>query len=310
MTHAAPESPVVPDALALQRERSMLLAALSDLVLIAGQFTTAVFANSLMMLAEAVRAFLLVVLELVLLGVLRRIHRGRMHDFDYGAGKVEQFANLSVALGMGLAGLWVGAGAAYRWWHPPEQVEAGLVFAVAVGALNALQNAYVFRALWRAGGDGRSVIMMGQVRTRLAKLISSAIVLVALTVNASFPGGTVALVAEVAGSGFVALVMVQLAVSMARQSLPSLLDRTLEEKQQHLINRALVRHFDRYDALVSVRSRLSGNMPCVDVVLGFAPERRMDDVQGVTDQVAGEVQALIPGAQVTVTPVLSPAAPA
>lgn len=310
MTGAAQGSPAVPDALALRRERSMLLAALSDLVLIVGQFATAILANSLMMLAEAVRAFLLVVLELVLLGVLRRIHRGQMHDFDYGAGKVEQFANLSVALGMGFAGMWVGAGAAYRWWHPPEQVEAGLVFAVAVGALNALQNAYVFRALWRAGGDGRSVIMMGQVRTRLAKLVSSAIVLVAVTVNASFPGGTVALVAEVAGSAFVALVMVQLAVSMARQSLPSLLDRTLEEKQQHLINRALVRHFDRYDALVSVRSRVSGNLPCVDVVLGFAAERRMDEVQGVTDEVAGEVRALIPGAEVTVTPVLQPVPPA
>lgn len=310
MTTILQSAQTAPDALALRRERSMLLAALSDLVLITGYFIAALAANSLMLLAETVRAFLLVLLELVLLGVLRRIHRGRMYAFDYGPGKVEQFANLSVALGMGFAGLWVGAGAAYRWWHPPEQVEAGLWFGVAVGVVNALQNAYVFRALWRAGGDGRSVIMMGQVRTRLAKLVSSGIVLVAMVINASFPGGTIALVAEVGGAAFVALVMLQLSASMMREALPSLLDRTLEEKQQHLINRALVHHFDRYDALISVRSRLSGNLPYVDVVLGFGGARRMDDVQGVADEVAGEVRALIPGAEVTVTPVLRPAAPA
>ncbi len=297
----SPSSPV--DAVALQRERSMLLAGSSDLVIIIAAFAVGLWANSLMMGAEALRGLLLLALETVLFLLLRRIHRGRTHDFDYGAGKLEQFANLGIGTAMGLGGLWVGGSAAYRWWHPPDQTSLGLVFAAVVGVVNVAQNGWAFWALWRAGRDGASVIMVGQIRTRLAKLISSTLVLGALCVNAAFGDGPVGVAAEVLGSGFVALVMFELAVSMWRRALPSLLDRTLEEAQQELIDRALISHFDEYDDLVAVRSRVSGNTPLVEVVLGFTADRRIGEIQLVVDKVTRSVQALIPSSVVTVTPV-------
>lgn len=302
---AVTSAPPLLDAAALARERSMLLAALTDLLLIVGLFITGVWANSLMIIAEGVRALLLVALEFLLLLLLRRIQRGRTFDFDYGPGKLEQFANAGIGTAMGVAGLWVAANAAYRWWNPPDQAAVGLLFAACVGAANLIQNAIVFRALWKAGRDGASVIMTGQVRTRLAKLVSSALVLLALGVNLAFSGGPIGHMAEVVGSAFVAFVMLQLAVSMWRQALPSLLDRTLEERQQRLINRALVSHFEAYDSLIAVRSRLSGNTPYVEIELGFSPERSMGDVQSVADRVRAEVTALIPGAVVMVVPRVS-----
>lgn len=283
----------------------MLLAGLSDMVIIVAATGVGIWANSLMIEAEALRGALLVALEMVLLLLLRRIHRGRTHAFDYGAGKIEQFANLSIGIAMALAGLWIGGTAAYRWWHPPEQASLGLVFAAAVGIANVLQNGLAFWALWRAGRDGASVIMLGQVRTRLAKLISSSLVLGALCVNAVFGDGPVGIAAEVLGSGFVALVMLELAVSMWRQALPSLLDRTLAEGQQKLINQALVSHFDDYDDLVTVRSRMSGNTPLVEVTLGFAAHRQIGEIQIIVDKVTRNVQELISGAVVTVTPIAS-----
>ncbi|MEP9379582.1 cation transporter [Aquabacter sp. CN5-332] len=291
------------DPAALARERSMLIGGLSDIVLVVLVFFAAVFGNSLMMLAETARAVLLISLEMLLLVLMRRIHRGRTHAFDYGAGKLEQFANAAVGTAMGLAGVSVAVAAAYRWWHPPEQQELGLVLATVFCAANVVQNGLVFRALWKAGRDGASVIMTGQVRTRLAKFISSGIVLVALAVNAFFNDTPLGHAAEVAGSAFVAFVMLQLSVSMWRQALPSLLDRTLEEHQQRLINRALTTHFEAYDSFLAVRSRLSGNTPYVEIELGFAAARTMGEVQGVADRVRREVAALIPGAVVTVTPV-------
>jgi divalent metal cation (Fe/Co/Zn/Cd) transporter len=281
----------------------MLLAGLSDMVIIVAAAGVGIWANSLMIEAEALRGTLLVALEMVLLLLLRQIHRGRTHTFDYGAGKLEQFANLSIGIAMALGGLWVGGTAAYRWWHPPEQAGLGLVFAAAVGVANVLQNGLAFWALWRAGRDGASVIMLGQVRTRLAKLISSSLVLGALLVNALIGDGPIGVAAEVLGSAFVALVMLELAVSMWRQALPSLLDRTLEEGQQNLINQALISHFDAYDDLVAVRSRVSGNTPLVEVVLGFAGHRQIGEIQLVVDKVKHDVQGLIGGAVVTVTPI-------
>lgn len=297
-----PEFPHL-DALARRRERSMLLAGASDLAVNFATIVAAVWGNSLMMGAEALRGGLLIALEAVLLLLMRRIHRGRTHAYDYGAGKLEQFSNLGIGTAMGLAGIWVGATAAYRWWNPPEQAEIGLTFAAIVGAVNVAQNGLAFLALWRAGRDGTSLIMAGQIRTRMSKLVSSAIVLIALVVNAVAGTGFWAHLAECAGSVFVALVMMHLAVTMWQQALPSLLDQTLDEGRQRAINRVLSEHFENYDELQTVRSRMSGNMAVVEVVLGFAPTRQMGDVQSVTDRVAEDVGSLIPGASVSIIPV-------
>ncbi|BBK39392.1 hypothetical protein STAQ_44700 [Allostella sp. ATCC 35155] len=288
---------------ARQRERSMLIAGVSDIAMWLSYIVAAVWANSLTTLAETARGTLVLALEWTLFVLLRRIHRSKTHNYDYGAGQLEQFANLGIGLAMGVAGLWIGGSAAYRWWNPPEQAAFGLAFAAAVGLANMLQNGLAFWALWRAGRDGTSVIMMGQIRARMAKLISSALVLCALTVNAVFGDGPVGLAADILGSLFVALVMLELAVSMWRRSLPSLLDRTLEEGQQERINRSLITHFDEYDELVSVRSRVSGNVPMVEIVLGMAPDRTMADVQASVDRIVDSIRELIPGAEVAVIPV-------
>lgn len=284
----------------------MLVAALSDSGILVMYLIAGFWANSLTILAEWLRGTLLLILEVVLLFLLRRIHRGRIEAYDYGSGKIEQFANLSIGVVMGLAGLWVGGTAAYRWWYPPEQASAGLVFCAVAGALNVVVNGAAFWVLWRAGRDGTSVIMLGQIRTRLTKLISSAVVLLALMVNALFGDSRIGIAAEVLGSAFVSLVMLELAVSMWRNSLPSLLDATLAEAQQERINRALARHFDAYDDLVAVRSRLSGRTPIIEITLGFAGRREMAEVQQVVGRLSAEVEALIPGARVLVIPVACP----
>lgn len=64
----------------------------------------------------------------------------------------------------------------------------------------------------------------------------------------------------------------------------------------------LAQHFHAYESLVSVRSRVAGETPLVEVALGFAPERTMGAVQAVVEEVRTDVAGLIPGAQVRVTP--------
>ncbi|MDE1146258.1 MAG: cation transporter [Azospirillaceae bacterium] len=293
------------DPAARARERSMALAGLSDLVMIGVALTAALWGNSLMMAAETLRGTLLWALEMVLLVLMRRIHRGQTHQFDYGAGKLEQFANLVIGLVMGVGGLWVGISAAYRWWNPPEHSTLGMGFAVFAGAANVVQNGLALVSLWRAGRDGTSLILIGQVRTRLAKLVSSFIVLGALCVGLVAGDTLWGEAAEVLGAGFVSVVMLQLTFALWREALPALLDHTLDEARQASINRVLARHFEGYEELLTVRSRLSGNTALIEVVLGFQPARQMGEVQAVVDAICDDVSHLIPGALVSVIPVAS-----
>ena len=56
---------------------------------------------------------------------------------------------------------------------------------------------------------------------------------------------------------------------------------------------------------VAVRSRVSGNTPLGEVTLGFAAHRPIGEIQIVVDKVARNVQELVIGAVVTVTPIAS-----
>lgn len=295
-------APGAIDPAARERERSILIASLCDIALIAPFLSVGLWANSLMMLAECARGTLLVVLELLLLVLMRRIHRGRIHDYDYGSGKIEQFANAGIGTAMGLAGVWVGLGSLWRWFHPPAQDQFSLLVVAGLGGINLVLNGYMLWKLWRAGRDGASIILTGQVKTRLVKTLSSGIVMAAFCVNAVFVEGVIGQAAELIGGLFIAAAMIQLSVSMWREALPSLLDRTLEEAQQRLINRALATHFDAYDSFIGVRSRLAGNTPHIQIDLGFSAARTLGDVEDVSDRVRREIIDLLPGAVVTVLP--------
>jgi divalent metal cation (Fe/Co/Zn/Cd) transporter len=302
----------IPDPAALKRERSILVACLLDLGIIIPYAVVGLLANSLTLLGETMRGTLMVALELVLWVVLRRIHRGRTTEYDYGVGKLEQFANLAIGVAMGLAGVWLCFSAVTRWWSPPEQAGIGLILASGLALANVALNALALRALWAAGRDGTSAIMTVQIRSRVVKLVSSGIVAIAIAANAigeTLGGGYAWLgpVAEALGSGFVGLVMIQLGISLWREATPQLLDRSLDEARQASINRALAKHFMAYDALLGVRSRIAGKQAQVEIALGFKPERRMGEIQRVADAVGEEVRALIPGAAVTVTPIATEA---
>lgn len=209
---------------------------------------------------------------------------------------------------MGACGLWLLFSAVTRWWSPPVQAGTGLVLGVGLALVNLALNAIALRALWLAGRDGTSAIMTVQIRSRVVKLISSVLVAATIAVNAAAEviGGApswLAPLAEAVGTAFVGMVMVQLAVSLWREALPHLLDRSLDEARQGSINRALAVHFMNYDALLGVKSRIAGKQAQVDIALGFTPERPIGEVQRVVDAVSSEIQVLIPGSVVTVTPV-------
>ncbi|WP_043831313.1 cation diffusion facilitator family transporter [Muricoccus aerilatus] len=304
-------APAFPDQAALRRERSILLACLLDLAVILPYLVIGLYANTLTMVAEALRASLMVGLELVLLVMLRRIHRGETTAYDYGVGKMEQFANLAIGVAMGALGVWLIFAALERWGMPEEQNAAGMVLAGIATTANLALNAIALRALWLAGRDGTSAIMTVQIRSRAVKLIASAVVAVAIGINAVaellHAATRVGALAEAGGTIFVGLVMIQLCVSVWREAVPHLLDRSLDEGRQASINRALAEHFASYDALLGVRSRIAGKRAHVDITLGFEAGRTIGEIQTVADAVARDLTDLIPGAEVIVTPVALPA---
>ena len=85
----------------------MVFAMATDLVILIAMTLSGFLGGSLTMVAESVRAWLAHALDWFTLVLLRRVHRGQIADVDFGAGKVEQIANVAIATGMLLGSGWI-----------------------------------------------------------------------------------------------------------------------------------------------------------------------------------------------------------
>jgi cation diffusion facilitator family transporter len=283
-----------------RRERAMALGVGTDVLTAAPMLCIAIWSRSLTLLADALRGGLLTLLELFAYIMLRRIHRRRLPSYEYGAGKIESFLNLLIGAALVLSSMWMFTLGVLSLLHPPPANPLGRAGATAIAAVNALQNAWMFVTFLRAGRDRGSVLINGQIRTRLLKLISSIVATLAILFSAIFAGYLAGTIADLVGSAVVTQVMLWTAYQLIVGSLPDLLDKTLGEPQHAAINSALIHHFQAFDLICHVLTRRSGTRTFVEIGLGFHEARRMGDVDLVNQAVRREVEAAIPGATVTV----------
>lgn len=219
-----------------RRERAMALGVSTDVLTATPMLGIAIWSHSLTLLADALRGGLLTRLELFAYIMLRRIYRRRLPSYEYGSGKIESFLNLLIGAALVVSSIWVFGLGVLRLLHPPPAHPLGLAVATMIAAVNAVQNAWMFLTVLRAARDGGSVLINGQVRTRLLKLVSSIIATLAILISAILTGHMIGVFADLVGFAVVFQVMIWTAYQLIASSLPDLLDRTLDEPHRAAIN--------------------------------------------------------------------------
>ena len=289
-----------------RRERAMSLGVGTDVLLSTPILVIAIWSGSLTLLADALRACLLTLLELFAYVVMRRIHRGRLPSYQYGCGKIESFLNLLIGAALVLSSVWIFALGLRSMLQPAQANPLGFAVATATGAVNTTQNAWMFVTYLRARRFGASILIDGQVRTRLLKVVSSASATLAILVSAMFAGQISGRVADLVGSAVVVQMMLWTAYQMIAGALPDLMDRMLDPSQLTLVNRVLLCNFDRIDAIHHVRTRRSGVIKYIEIGVGFFADRRIGEIDAINQSLKKELEAQIPDAKVTL---VSSAAP-
>ena len=143
------EPQVTPEQLA--QERSIRFALLADLGVLALFVPVGLLGGSLTIKAEAIRFVLGMSIEIFAYTVMWRLHRGKLHDLEYGGGKLEQIANLVTGLGMLAGAAWIASKAMeIVSGHAAVGTPLGLALAAIVGALNAYINFVAWDAMRRA----------------------------------------------------------------------------------------------------------------------------------------------------------------
>jgi divalent metal cation (Fe/Co/Zn/Cd) transporter len=285
------------------REGSILFALVADSVILAAIFATGILGGSLTLVAESIRGSLILSIEFFSYAVMRRVHRESLFDMEFGSGKLEQIANLAIAGGMLIGGLWVLYGVfEIVVGHKELGSPLGLTFAAIVAAINTALNIVSWDVVRRAAKAGKSIIMQAQLRSRYVRVFSSIFIQTTMTIAAVSTDAVVATWAEAIGSAFVACFILSNGIDMFRSGLPDILDRSAEEELQIAINRALARHFHEYDMLGRVRTRRSGHTVFIEIALGYNATLTMDEVGRRIDALKSSLGAEIDSADITIVP--------
>ncbi|MEX0809672.1 MAG: cation transporter [Dongiaceae bacterium] len=283
------------------KESSIRFALTADSIILALIFVVGITGGSLTLIAESIRGVFILSLEAFSFLVMRRVHRESLLDMDFGTGKVEQFANLAIAIGLLIGALWVFYGViGIIVGEKPLGSPLGLTLAAIMASINTYINVVAWDSVRRAARGGKSTIMQAQLRSRHVRVFSSLFIQVTMTVAAVSTDSVVAIWAEAIGSAFVACFILASVIDMFRAGLPDLLDRSVEESAQIAINRALAKHFDDYESLGRVRSRRSGHKTFIEVALGFDETLTMAEVGRRIVAIRNSMQTEIENAEVAI----------
>jgi divalent metal cation (Fe/Co/Zn/Cd) transporter len=294
----------IPTAEQRQRERAVLSAFAYDLCIVVPYTWIAIEVNSITMIGEVLRGVLLITVAIVSWLTVRRIHRERTGAYDFGLGKHEQILSFLVALLLLVTVVFVAFKAVNKEPAPDHGIGFLNGLAVALVFLNLLANAAPILPLLRSLRTGPSVIVMTQLRAKIAKTVGSVIVVASVAVDQLGGDPVVSVWADRVGSAIVILVTLHAAYELIRSALPDLLDRTLAEPLQLRINRVLAENFDQYESIEWCRSRQSGSNIEIDIGLGFPGERPFREVAASARGIVERIETDIPGSEATVTPVL------
>lgn len=260
-----------------------------------------VLANSLVLYADFFNSSLQcasITLSWLTLRVLRKENKA---VFNYGLGKIENLSSLFIGLFMLLSILIMAFLVVNRLLHlvpiRGAGVWMGIVCTLVFGSLNG--------RLWvkslRHQKEDPSPIVNAQCRLFAIKTLANGCMFLTFILSVTLAYRWVLYLDPLASCITVGF-MIQSAWNLIRHSIHDLLDRSLDEPLQMMITRQLAKHYDAYTALDEVRSRYSGQMVFIEIILGFDPHQPLGEIQAVTDSMKQALEQEIPHSQVLIIP--------
>ena len=260
-----------------------------------------IFSNSLVQMADLFNSFLEFISIALSWLTLRALRKDDRAVFNYGLGKIENISSLFIGVFMLASILIMALLIGYRLLHLVRIQGFGIWMGIACTLIFGTLNAILWVKSLRHKRAAPSPIVDAQCRLFAVKTVGNTCMFFTFVLSLSLDYHW-ALYLDPLASCITVGFMSQSAWKLIRHSIHDLLDRSLDEPLQALINKQLVRFFDEYTSLDSVRSRYSGQNVFIEIFLGFDAQRPLAEVQKITDTIKRNLEADIPHAEVLVIP--------
>jgi cation diffusion facilitator family transporter len=217
-------------------------------------------------------------------------------EHPYGHGKVETLAAAVEAGVIGLGGIFIAYQASERIVHGGRDVDVGLgLIAMAVAAvLNTVVSRYVGRAAKATeslalASDAKHL----QTNVVQALAVFTALVLVSVTgINLFDPIVALMLAAYLWFAAF----------GLLRNAVAEIMDVRLPEEDERQVHQSILQHDPQVRGFHHLRSRRSGRLRYIELHLLVDPQRSIQEVHDLCDQIEADIQKRLPGAVVTIHP--------
>jgi cation diffusion facilitator family transporter len=286
--------------------RSVLLSLIVDFLLLLPDGIAALLANSVTLWADVIKCMNELLATFLGYITIRRVAKGKTHDYNYGRGKLENLSGVIVAVVMTLSILIVLYEGIQRIDEPEALNPFGACLGLVFMTFGVIANGTLWIKNYRVARRTQSPVMESQWRLFRAKAFSDAAVLAALAVSMVFHHEAWALYVDPIASFLIVAFLIFSAYGVVSTSLGDLLDRTLDESLQLIILRALARHFEEYSGFHGLRSRRSGRDVYIEIFLEFDGTRPMSEVQRSIDAMISTIEQDIPGSHAVICPTTGP----
>ena len=260
---------------------------------------TVLTSNSVALLADLCNSTLELAADVVAFATFRLLRSRGMSHMEYGLGKFENVASLLIGLLMFLGALGLVVVTIERFQNPEHLQGSGIGVAIASIVILGLVNAWMLAKTRRLAGDDATPIIEAQIKLFRTKMLTDFVLACAL-VGSSLLGDEWAHNLDPLAALIIIVLMVNEAWHLASQAVRDLVDQTINESMQMVVNRHLIRHFASYEMLDRVRSRKAGGDVFIEIFPAFAGRRTMAEIQPLIDDLRSGIEAEIRRARVTV----------
>ena len=233
----------------------------------------------------------------------KKIEGNSTEVFDYGFGKFESLSSLAMAALMVLSFSCIMTVAVIRFIYPVAVSGIGVFIGIGLHLIFGAINGTLYLKSIKLHKQQSSSLLLAQCRIYLMKGSANFVMFVSLLLSCSLHHFAWAMYLDPLAATLIALMILTGATKIFRHSSLDLLDYALEEQSQLLIMRALATHFDLYENIQKIRTRVSGGKTYVELFLEFDGEIKHDEVMQSIVAIQLEITDLLRCDEVLIIPV-------
>ncbi len=293
-----------------QAEHEKQSAALSSVVAAIGLTTfkiiVGILTGSLGILAEAAHSALDLVAALVTFFAVRISGKPADEDHRYGHGKIENLSALFETALLLITAVWIIYEAVQRLFYKPVEVEVS-VWAFLVMIVSIVIDFTRSRILYKAARAHNSQALEADALHFSTDIWSSSVVILGLIfvwISKIVPSLRFLEKADAIAASVVALIVVYVSVEMGLRTINGLLDTAPKGLADRIRN--VVEATPGVSNCHKVRVRYAGPLLFVDAHVLVDGEQTLAEAHALTERIEEAVNAIVPGADVTVHPEPAP----